>query len=236
MSEEDSQLDPAKLARVVEARMKLRARFDAKMQATPALSDPAPLGEGPPNRHGMPRLPVGQYETHKWPVLDLGAKPQIATDEWRLVVDGAVAEPLDLTWAAFMALPQVTDESDFHCVTTWSKMDMRWVGVRVSEILALAQPHDDACVLFVHGYDGYTTNVPLDEALEPDVLLAHTVDASPLPLEHGGPLRMITPQLYAWKGAKWIKRIEVLTADQPGFWEQRGYSNSARPWRNDRYG
>ena len=114
-------------------------------------------------------------------------------------------------------------------------MDLVWGGVRFSEIAALVQPGDEATHVMCHGYDGYTTNLPLEEALKPDVLLAHTVNGRPLPDMHGGPVRVITPQLYAWKGAKWIKRIEFMTVDRPGFWEKNGYSNSAHPWRNDRY-
>jgi DMSO/TMAO reductase YedYZ molybdopterin-dependent catalytic subunit len=221
--------------KVVEARMKLRARFEAKMAATPAIADARPLGEGPPNRHGMPQVPPGQYVTTKWPVLDLGSKPRVPTHKWVLEVDGEVEEPLRIGWEGLLALPQVTEASDFHCVTTWSRLDMRWTGVRLAEVLARARPTEAARHILCHAYDGYTTNVPLEEALKPDVLLGHTVDGKPLPIEHGGPVRMITPQLYAWKGAKWIRRIEVRADDQPGFWEQRGYSNSAHPWRNDRY-
>jgi DMSO/TMAO reductase YedYZ molybdopterin-dependent catalytic subunit len=228
--------DDGKLERIVEARMKLKARFEAKMRQTPSMSDPRPQGTGPTNRHGMPQLPVGQVETKKWPVLDLGVQPIVPTEKWRLVVDGAVEKPTTLAWAEFLALPQVDDESDFHCVTTWSRMDVRWRGVRVADLIALAQPKADATHLMCHGYDGYTTNVALEEALKPDVLIVHTADGAPLPREHGGPARMITPQLYAWKGAKWIKRLELITADRPGFWEQRGYSMTAHPWRNDRYG
>lgn len=224
-----------KLDKVVEARMKLRARFEAKMAATPGVADERPMGEGPANRHGMPQVPPGQYLTKKWPVLDLGSKPQVPRDKWVLVVDGEVEEPLRLGWSDLLALPQVTEASDFHCVTTWSRLDMKWTGVRLAEVLARARPTDAAKVLMCHAYDGYTTNVPLEEALKSDVLLGHTVDGGPLPVEHGGPVRMITPQLYAWKGAKWIKRIEVLAEDRPGFWEQRGYSMTAHPWRNDRY-
>ncbi len=224
-----------KLDRIVQSRMKLRARFEAQMERTPGVSDEAPQGTGPTNRHGMPRLPVGQYETTKWPVLDLGQKPQVDQTQWKLVVDGACETPVTLGWDDFMALEQVVDVSDFHCVTTWSRMDLEWRGVRVSDLVALAGPRDDAEFLMCHAYDGYTTNVPLVEALKPDVLLVHTVDGAPLPLDHGGPVRMITPQLYAWKGAKWISRIELMTADKPGFWEERGYSMSAHPWRNDRY-
>ena len=132
-------------------------------------------------------------------------------------------------------MPQVSDVSDFHCVTTWSKLDVPWKGVSFATIAALARPHPDATHVLVHGYDGYTTNLPLEEALKDDVLLVHTAEGKPLPREHGGPVRMITPQLYAWKGSKWIKRIEFLTHDRPGFWETRGYSNTAHPWRDDRY-
>lgn len=220
---------------LVQRRLKLRQRFFERMEATPALADSRPRGSGPANRHGMPQLPPGQHRTNQWPVLDLGTQPDIPKNRWRLTVDGACASPLDLDWEAFQALPQANDESDFHCVTTWSRMDLNWRGVRFQDIAALAQPHADAAHVLVHAYDGYTTNLPLEEALKDDVLLVHTVDLQPLPIEHGGPVRMITPQLYAWKGAKWIKRIEFLVEDQPGFWEQRGYSNSAHPWREDRY-
>jgi DMSO/TMAO reductase YedYZ molybdopterin-dependent catalytic subunit len=221
--------------RIIEARQRLRERFLERMRRTPAQSDPAPQGDGPSNRHGMPRLPVGQFETVKWPVLDLGRKPEIAPAEWTLVIDGAVEQPVALSWADFQALEQIEDVSDFHCVTTWSKFDMRWNGVRFSTLAALAGPLPEARHVLCHAYDGYTTNVPLEEALKDDVLLAHTVDGQPLPREHGGPVRMVTPQLYAWKGAKWIRRLEFLVHDRPGFWEVRGYSNSAHPWRNDRY-
>ncbi len=224
-----------KAQRVLEARMKLRARFLEKMQKTPSMADRAPDGTGPANRHGMPKLPVGQYETTKWPVLDLGRKPELPLEKWRLQVDGAVEEPLLLDWAAFRALPQVRDVSDFHCVTQWSRMDMEWVGVQLSTVAALARVKPEATHLFIYGYDGYTTNVPLEEALKDDVLLAHTADGQPLSREHGGPVRMVTPQLYAWKGAKWVSRLEFLTRDRQGFWEQNGYSNTAHPWRNDRY-
>jgi DMSO/TMAO reductase YedYZ molybdopterin-dependent catalytic subunit len=184
----------------------------------------------------MPKLPIGQTETTKWPVLDLGHQPSVRLEDWQLAVDGACEAPFVLSWQEFMALEQAHDTSDFHCVTAWSRMDLRWVGVRFSDLAALAMPHADASHVLCHAYDGYTTNLPLEEALKPDVLLVHRVNGAPLPVEHGGPVRMITPELYAWKGAKWIRRIEFLVGDRPGFWEERGYSNSARPWENDRYG
>ena len=201
-----------------------------------------PEGTGPKNRDGWPRLPVGQHEVKNWPVLDLGEHPQIALADWRLEVGGHVEHPFTLTWDDFLALPQVDDVSDFHCVTTWSRYANHWEGVRFATIAERAVPRGDAAHVLCTGYDvepgsgePYTTNLPLARAVEDDVLLVHTWEGRPLPREHGGPCRMITPKLYAWKGAKWIRRIEFLAGDQKGFWEVRGYSNSAEPWFNDRY-
>jgi DMSO/TMAO reductase YedYZ molybdopterin-dependent catalytic subunit len=222
---------------VVAARMRLRERFLSKMHATPAMSDAKPLGSGPKNRHGMPRVPVDQTPAApgKWPVLDLGAEPRVTRESFRLSVDGACKSPYTIDWAGLLELEQVDDASDFHCVTGWSRLDIPWRGVRLSTAIALAEPLETATHVMCHGSDGYETNLPLAEALKDDVLLAHGVDGGPLPSEHGGPVRVITPQLYAWKGAKWIRRIELLSADRKGFWELRGYSNTAHPWRNDRY-
>jgi DMSO/TMAO reductase YedYZ molybdopterin-dependent catalytic subunit len=201
-----------------------------------------PRGTGPKNRHGMPRLPPGQRQVPNWPVLDLGDLPAISLEDWRLEIDGLVERPLVLDWNDFMALPQTEEESDFHCVTTWSRMDMRFGGVRFRDVVAAASPKPSARFVVTTGYDvdsssdeAYTTNLSLEEAMKDDVLLVHTFDGAPLPREHGGPCRMITPQLYAWKGAKWIHRITLEPADRPGFWERRGYSNTAIPWFEDRY-
>lgn len=224
-----------KEARIIEARQKLRARFLGQMKGSPAQADARPMGSGPKNRHGMPAVPPGQTVTTKWPVLDLGRQPKVSVDQWELVIDGEVEEPLRLSWAQFQALPQTEDVSDFHCVTTWSKLDVPWKGVQLSTVLGLARPKATAAHLMTHGYDGYTTNLPLAEALKDDVLLVHTAEGKPLALEHGGPVRVITPQLYAWKGAKWIHRLEVLQTDRKGYWEKGAYSNTAHPWRNDRY-
>lgn len=228
-------LELDKREKIVAARMRLRERFEAKMAQTPAQSDDKPMGSGPANRHGMPKLPPGQVLATGWPVLDLGMKPVIEPEDWQLELTGACDNPMTLTWDDLQSLEQVDDVSDFHCVTTWSKMDVPWRGVRFADIAALAEVRDDARHILCHGYDGYTTNVPLVEAMKPDVLLAHGVFGDALSIEHGGPVRMITPQLYAWKGAKWISKIEFLVDDVKGFWEERGYSNSAHPWRNDRY-
>lgn len=224
-----------KLDRIVQARMKLRERFQREIDSSPSLADDAPQGTGPTNRHGMPQLPPDQYETKKWPVLDLGLKPSVSKERWSLALTGAVRAPRKLSWDDFMAYEQVDDVSDFHCVTKWSRMNVPWRGVRLADVIASVEPEDDATFIMCHAHDGYTTNLSLAEALKPDVLLVHTADGVPLPVEHGGPCRLITPQLYAWKGAKWISRIDFMRADKLGFWEERGYSNTAYPWRNDRY-
>ena len=223
--------------RIVAARLRLRERYLARMAQTPALADSQPLGSGPPNRHGMPQIPIGQTPTApgKWPVLDLGAQPTLTRETWSLALDGECERPLMLDWQAFMRLEPVDDVSDFHCVTGWSRLEIPWRGVRFATVAALAEPSDAAEYVVCHAYDGYSTNLPLAEALKDDVLLVHSADGEPLPHQHGGPVRLITPQLYAWKGAKWIKRIEFTRQDRPGYWERRGYSNTAHPWRNDRY-
>ena len=152
-----------KLQRIIKTRMRLMARFRDKMNDSPSLSDPRPLGSGPANRHGMPQLPIGQVYTRKWPVLDLGILPEVSQEEWCLTIDGAVTQPVSLTWSEMMALEQVEDTSDFHCVTTWSKVDMNWLGVKVSTLLALADPLEEATHVMCHAYDGYTTNVVFEE-------------------------------------------------------------------------
>jgi DMSO/TMAO reductase YedYZ molybdopterin-dependent catalytic subunit len=202
----------------------------------------SPRGSGALNRDGMPRLPVGQHAVKNWPVLDLGDLPDLDLASWLLEVGGLVEHPLTLTWAQLLALPQVDDVSDFHCVTTWSRFDNHWRGVRFRTLAELAVPKDAAAWVLCTGYDvlpgsdtPYTTNLPLARAIEDDVLLVHTWEGRPLPREHGGPVRMITPKLYAWKGAKWIRRIDFLAHDEKGFWELRGYSNTAEPWFDDRY-
>jgi DMSO/TMAO reductase YedYZ molybdopterin-dependent catalytic subunit len=228
---------------LVEKRLRYIERQRSLRAATPeAFVHRTPDGSGPVNRHGMPKLPVGQRAVKNWPVLDLGEVPAIGQAEWRLEIGGLCENPTALDWGGFMALPQAEDVSDFHCVTTWSRMDNRWGGVRFRTLAELAVPSPEARFVLCTGYDHvpgtripYTVNLPLDRAVEEDVLLVHTWDGQPLPREHGGPCRMITPKLYAWKGPKWIRRIDFLAADQPGFWETRGYSNTAEPWFDDRY-
>ena len=236
MNDDRPDLVAKRLAYIERAKRARPGTVDVRFEGRP------PLGTGPGNRHGMPQLPTGQREVKNWPVLDLGDVPVIALADWRLELGGACENPLVLDWQQFLALPQVEDQSDFHCVTTWSRMDNRWKGVRFRTLAELALPREGARFVRTTGYDlfpgtqiPYTTNLPLARALDPDVLLVHEWEGAPLPLEHGGPCRMITPRLYAWKGAKWIRRIEFLERDEPGFWEVRGYSNTAEPWFDDRY-
>lgn len=181
------------------------------------------------------RLPPGQKLTTGFPVLDLGVQPDIPLNEWTLTIDGLVEKPVSLSWEAFNALPQVEDVSDFHCVTTWSKYDCRWAGVAFTTLYELAQPTAEAKFVYFTSYDGYSTNVPLAQCLDDDVLVATSFDNAPVTREHGGPARVIIPKLYAWKGAKFVKTITFLAEDKLGFWEVRGYSNTADPWTEDRY-
>jgi DMSO/TMAO reductase YedYZ molybdopterin-dependent catalytic subunit len=181
------------------------------------------------------RLPPGQKLTTGFPVLDLGVQPNIPLAEWTLSLDGEVEKPVTLSWTDLTALPQVEDVSDFHCVTTWSKFDCRWSGVAFTTLYELVQPKPEARFVYFTSNDGYSTNVSLEQCLDDDVLIATSFEGAPVSLEHGGPARIIIPKLYAWKGAKFVKGITFLTEDKLGFWEVRGYSNTADPWTEDRY-
>jgi DMSO/TMAO reductase YedYZ molybdopterin-dependent catalytic subunit len=183
----------------------------------------------------MPQLPVGQHEVRNWPVLDLGETPDVSLDVWKLEVGGLVDNPFTLTWAEFLALPQTEDVSDFHCVTTWSQFDMEFEGVAFFTLADLVKPKPEATHVFFKSYDGYSTNNPLEACLDDDVLVAHSWNGKSIPKEHGGPARVILPKRYAWKGAKWIREITFLDRDILGFWEVRGYSNTADPWTEDRF-
>lgn len=181
------------------------------------------------------RLPPGQREVKNWPVLDLGVQPEIPLDKWRLFVNGLVDNPQSLTWDEFMALPQSDDVSDIHCVTAWSRFENHWRGVTARDLLAAVRPQPEATHVIFHAYDTYTTNLPLPAFDDDDVLLAHSWEGKPITKEHGGPVRVIVPKLYFWKSAKWVKRIEFVNGDRPGFWEERGYHNEGDPWSEQRY-
>src|SRR3954471_3399064 len=191
---------------------------------------------GRPSKREEDRLPPGQRKTTDWPVLDLGVKPNIPLDSWKLQIDGLVEQPMRLDWNGFQALPQTEFTSDIHCVTAWSRFDNRWRGVSVRDLLERVQPQPEAHFVTLFSYDTYSTNLPLEQFAAEDALLATHWQGEPLSLDHGGPVRAIVPQLYFWKSAKWVKRIAFTATDKPGFWEERGYHNHGDPWSEQRYG
>ncbi len=186
------------------------------------------------NSFGLRKLPPGQEPTAKFPVLTYGATPEVGTDEWRLKVWGLVREQT-WTWGEFMQLPQTKIRADFHCVTHWSRFDDEWEGVLFRDLVRVLELKSAAQHVMQHAYGGYTTNLPLRWMVDEEVILAHTFNGLPLPKDHGGPLRVFTPRRYAWKGAKWLNGLEFLAKDTPGFWEVNGYSNTADPWKEERF-
>jgi DMSO/TMAO reductase YedYZ molybdopterin-dependent catalytic subunit len=190
---------------------------------------------GKTSRPDEERLPPGQKLVTNWPVLDLGIQPDVSKDIWQLTIDGLVEAPLRWKWADFIAQPAFEDVSDIHCVTQWSRYDNRWAGVSTRHVLDLVQPMREANHVILHSYDGYTTNVTLDHFGDEDCLIAHSHDGAQISREHGGPARLIIPKFYLWKSAKWLKRIEIVDRDAPGFWEVRGYHNVGDPWLEERY-
>jgi DMSO/TMAO reductase YedYZ molybdopterin-dependent catalytic subunit len=182
------------------------------------------------------RRPPGQRVTEDFPVLDLGIQPNLSQAEWSFSVGGQVAHQVKWDWAAFMAQPQITLVNDIHCVTTWSRYDNEWKGVAMRTLLALVKPLPTAKFLMLKSYDGYSTNLPLADVDRDDVLIAHTWQGQPLARDHGGPVRLVVPQLYFWKSAKWLRHITFMDQDQPGYWEARGYHMRGDPWKEQRYG
>lgn len=186
-------------------------------------------------RSDTDRLPPGQHLVKNWPVLDLGQQPRIQTAEWALQIIGAVENPVKLDWDAFHRLPQSNKLSDIHCVTTWSRYDNRWQGVSTHDLLDLVMPKPEAKFVMLTSYDGYATNLPLEDFASGDGILATHWEGEPLTHDHGGPMRLVIPHLYFWKSAKWLRRIEFLIGDQAGFWEKNGYHKLGDPWREQRY-
>jgi DMSO/TMAO reductase YedYZ molybdopterin-dependent catalytic subunit len=190
---------------------------------------------GKTSRPDAQRLPPGQHLTKDWPVLDLGLTPKISRERWRLDVHGAVEHPLYWDFAQFVAGPQAQFTSDIHCVTTWSRYDNQWQGLATRDLLAACRPREEARFVALHCSDGYTTNLALEDFATEDALLAHGWSGAPLALEHGGPVRLVVPHLYFWKSAKWLKAVEFLEHDAPGYWEVRGYHIRGDPWAEQRY-
>jgi DMSO/TMAO reductase YedYZ molybdopterin-dependent catalytic subunit len=184
---------------------------------------------------GANRVPPGQRITEEFPVFSLSGTPAIDDDSWQIEVTGAVEDERSFSWAEFTDLPTETQRQDFHCVTGWSKLDCRFTGVPFPALAHRAGVLEAAEHVVFHAQDGYTTDLPLADALRDEVLFAWEYDEEPLAPEHGGPLRVVTPHKYAYKGAKWVTGVEFVTEPRRGYWEKRGYSVTANPWSEDRY-
>jgi DMSO/TMAO reductase YedYZ molybdopterin-dependent catalytic subunit len=182
------------------------------------------------------RTPPGQVLTRKWPVLTYGLTPRFDAATWSFRCFGLVEEEVAWTWEQFQALPRAEVTCDIHCVTHWSRLDNRFEGVSIHEIMRRVRPRPEARYVLIHADPDYTTNLPLADLVADDVLLALRHDGQDLTPEHGGPLRLVVPKLYFWKSAKWLRGLELRTTDQPGFWERYGYHNDADYWREERYG
>jgi DMSO/TMAO reductase YedYZ molybdopterin-dependent catalytic subunit len=183
-----------------------------------------------------PRLPPGQYDAGTdWPVLTAEATPNLSTDKWTFEIEGLVEKPVSWTWAEIMALPKSEFMGDIHCVTTWSKLGVRFRGVSVDTLLEAAQPLPSASYVLASSTTGYTTNLPLADVTNGQAWVVWEYDGQPLARDHGGPARLLVPHLYFWKSAKWVSGLKLLDHDEPGFWEQNGYHDRGDPWKEQRY-
>lgn len=180
------------------------------------------------------RVPPGQYLTNGFPVLTYGATPQVDINTWEFRVSG-LAAPLTLTWDDFMKLPQSEFTADFHCVTRWSKLDVKWTGIKVIDFMKVIEVEPKAKHIMEHCYGGYTTNISMEDFLREENFFAFKLFDEPLPAEHGGPMRLVVPHLYAWKSAKWINGLEFLEKEDLGFWERNGYHQRGEPFAEERY-
>lgn len=180
------------------------------------------------------RVPPGQHLAKGFPVLTYGQTPQVSPETWEFKVWG-LATPKTFSWDDFMAMPQQEFTADFHCVTTWSKLDVKWRGVKVTDFMNYVEVDSKALHVMEHCYGGYTTNIAVEDFLREENFFAHTLFDEPLPADHGGPMRLIVPHLYAWKSAKWINGLEFLEQMDLGFWERNGYHHRGEPWAEERY-
>ncbi len=188
-----------------------------------------------PKSDDNPRVPPGQYLAKGFPVLTYGDTPQISLSDWYFRVWG-LATPKTFNWSDFMALPHHKFTKDFHCVTRWSKLDVQWTGIKITDFMKLIELDPQATHVMQHCYGGYTTNLPLEDFVREDNFFAFELLGEPLSADHGGPMRSVVPHLYAWKSAKWINGLEFLLKDEPGFWERNGYHRRGDPWQEERYG
>jgi DMSO/TMAO reductase YedYZ molybdopterin-dependent catalytic subunit len=180
------------------------------------------------------RLPPGQRLTDKWPVLHYGKVHTIETAKWTFNIRGLVVKERTLTYDEFAALPRVEVFSDIHCVTTWSKLDNLWEGVSTAVIKDLVPIKPEAKYVMVEGAGDFTTNLPLEDFFQEDVLFAFKHNGQPISAEHGGPVRLVVPRLYFWKSAKWVTGLRFMVQDAPGFWEKAGYHMHGDPWTEER--
>jgi len=190
-------------------------------------------GFGGRRRQQEPDLPPGQYLAHDFPVLSAGPTPKLSTDRWEFVITTETGGTTKWTWAQFTALPYEDVTVDIHCVTKWSKLQTGWRGVAIDTLMEDVESAAD--FVMAHSYDGYTTNLPLEDLLDGQAWVAYRYDDEPLTPEHGGPARLLVPHLYLWKSAKWVHGLRLLLEDEPGFWEAAGYHDYGDPWREQRY-
>ena len=184
-------------------------------------------------RQGDPALPPGQYLTESFPVLSAGPTPRIAPDEWEFTITTETGQVHRWSWDEFLALKQDDVTQDIHCVTSWSKLGTSWRGVSLDTLFESVE--SDCEFTMAHSYGGYTTNVPIEDLLDGKAWIAHEFDGEALEPAHGGPARLLVPHLYFWKSAKWVRGLELLRQDEPGFWESNGYHMYGDPWREERY-
>jgi len=188
-----------------------------------------------PKRKTDKRLPPGQYAERGFPILSLGPTPDIKKSDWKLEITGLVEHSLSFSWKEFLKLPTEDVVRDIHCVTKWSKFDTKWRGISLDVLIKLAGVSDIATHLIAYSYDGYTTNLPIEDVTSGKAWVAIAYDSNDIEAEHGGPARLLVPHLYFWKSAKWLNKLEFVDADHPGFWETRGYHNYGDPWKEQRY-
>lgn len=181
------------------------------------------------------RLPPGQALTEKWPVLHYGGIPRFDPARWDFRIAGLVENPTRWSWEEFQKLPRTSILTDIHCVTRWSRFDTVFEGVAFKVIYDLVRPQPQARFVMVHAEQDFTANVPLDDLLRDNVLLATHADGNPLTPEHGYPLRLVVPHLYLWKSVKWMRGMEFMATDHPGFWERNGYHMYGDPWKEQRF-
>ena len=187
-----------------------------------------------PTSEDSDRVPPGQHLAKGFPVLTYGATPQVSTEEWEFSVWGLV-KPKKWNWSDFMELPHNHFTADFHCVTRWSKLDVKWTGIKVTDFIKAIEVNPKATHIMEHCYGGYTTNIAIEDFVREENFFAFKLFDEPLSAEHGAPMRSVVPHLYAWKSAKWINGLEFLDHEELGFWERNGYHRRGEPFKEERY-